>query len=59
MMKENLFTSRRARIAVIAAVVPVILQHGFGIVLSPEQLQQLTALAGVLIGALTFRDHTK
>ena len=58
-MKENLFTSRRAWIAVIVAVIPVVLQHGFGIVLSPEELQRLTALAGILIGALTFRDHAK
>jgi len=58
-MKENLFTSRRARIAVVTAVLPVVLQHGFGIVLSPEQIAQITALAAMLIGALTYRDHTK
>lgn len=57
--KANLVTSRRAWIAVAAAVVPILAKELLNIEITPEQMQNVTALALGLIGALTFKDHVK
>jgi hypothetical protein len=57
--KASLVTSKRLWIAVATALIPVLAKELFKLELTPDQIQNITAVGMSLIGAYTFKDHLK
>jgi hypothetical protein len=57
--KASLVTSKRLWIAIATALIPVLAKELFKLDLTPDQIQNITAIGMSLIGAYTFKDHLK